>query len=84
MRTYQTHNNGDRPFLVEIQDKTIKVYDGKRRYNLKLSEPKITDESLGNAVFDGDAPTFNTMMKVKDTIHKGKQLTANISKNERG
>ena len=26
-------------------NKTIKVYDGKRRYNLKLSEPKITNES---------------------------------------
>tara|TARA_Y100001937_G_C7096682_1_gene320414 strand:- start:4 stop:1446 length:1443 start_codon:yes stop_codon:yes gene_type:complete len=45
---------------------------------------KITDKSLGNATFDGDAPTFNTMMKVKDTIHRGKQLTASISKNERG
>ena len=26
-------------------NKTIKVYDGKRRYDLKLSNPKITDES---------------------------------------
>ena len=26
-------------------NKTIKVYDGKRRYNLKLSDPKITDKT---------------------------------------
>ena len=37
-----------------------------------------------NGEFDGDEPTWIKAMDVTNTYHKGKQVIANMSKNERG
>jgi hypothetical protein len=45
----------------------------------------VTDSVGGrNGEFDGDEPTWIKVMDVTNTYHKGKQVIANMSKNERG
>ena len=46
----------------------------------------VTDSSGNgnNGTFDGDQPTWIKAMDVTNTYHKGKQVKADMSKNERG
>ena len=64
MRTYQTHNNGDRPFLVEIQDKTIKVYGLNNKVidddNFQYTEYPIFTFLNNIEIFIGKSPKNKT------------------------
>ena len=55
MNTYHIHDNGASPFLVEIQDKTVKVY-GFNNQNFEYTDQPIFTFLNNTNIFIGKSP----------------------------